>query len=215
MNMKQILIISRISASKNDNEFNVFFPHQEAPLSVEFNDMKLDIYNGIDFYGKITSIAKRITGKINADAKEVLIIVHFTSGFSDLSPVLNEIREAANWQITQYSGKDENYESEIKPLFQQVIKDRSKVEEIYNFFSVDPILEAKLELFQKIANGETMRKESEENFKLDDKIKDFQVNFDKYIGKGKDFFSVIEDEKAFDDYKQTYDDFYETLRLEN
>ena len=72
-------------------------------------------------------------------------------------------------------------------------------------------------LLPKIATGEVVRGEKEDKFKLEDKIKDCQADYDEYIGKGKDFFSVLkdeEDENAFNDYKQAYDKFYDSLRLE-
>lgn len=144
--MKQILIITRIEP--NSGEFGTLFSGRVEPVIAEYEDLKLTIHDGAGIYDdEVENIANNIVAKVDRSAAEVLFVIHYSSDdFSDLSDALKNMGDGATWQVTQYSGTDSNYDSEIKPLFVNAISESSVVKAIYRLFGGDPELEAKLEL---------------------------------------------------------------------
>lgn len=151
--MKQILIFTRIN--RGEDEFREIYGNRVSPVDKKFEglqeDIHLCIHRGNDFLrNKPSEIAEGIQSKINENANEVLIVIHFTGGFKELKSELVKLQNGANWHIQQYSATNSSkYKGEIKPAFQQVVDEPSKIETIYKLFSPNYLQEAKLELLHK------------------------------------------------------------------
>lgn len=206
--MKQILIITRITNNKSEDEFAELFPNIEAPIEQHQSGISLSIYQGLNFYDESAEeTAKKINAKISDKANEVLIVLHSVK-FDNIKTELIKLQNNAEWQIRRYSSEDDKYD-EIKSAFQNTIQDSDKIEAINKIFSYDPILEAKLELIQKIVVGETRN----ERFELNNKLKKYQGIFRTFSKDDKDFFTIT-DTGEFNEYKGAYEKLYDALKIE-
>jgi len=216
--MKQILIITRITNLKNEDEFGELFPNKKTPVEQEQSGIKLSIHQGLLFFESVEEkIAKKIKDKIANEASEVLIVIHSLK-FDGIKTELIKLQNNADWQIRRYSTVPENEYTKIKSAFQKVSNDPAGIEAINELFSPDWKLEARLELLQKIVAGETRGEEDDKDyfFELDSKIAEYQGNFQDFTEHDKDFFAIIqrEDENAFNQYKAAYDKLYDALEIE-
>jgi len=184
--MKQILIVTRIDRDQRNDEFVELFPDAESPISGKDKelDLQLSIHNGIRFYNKNKQIADSIKAQINAEATEVLIVLHYTGSFAGLRNALNDVSNGQNWQIQQYSSGNKNYD-EIKKAFRNLQTDSSKVEPIYKLFSPDHLLQAKLELLHNCIVPENIPAEEDlDNLLLEHS--DLFKSFKERVGKIKE-----------------------------
>lgn len=173
--MKQILVITRLDPKKP--EFPQFYPGESKPVEREYEDYRLSVYDGALIYGAIDYMASNIAEKVDKDASEVLLVIHFNSDeFDDLSDALHSKSGSANWRVAQYSSSDPNYASEIRPTFQAVLSDYSAVERIYWLFTYDPALEAKLNLLHSCLTPNSI-------LPLDNLLLKHKDEYDKFIGR--------------------------------
>lgn len=143
--MKQILVITRL---ETEDEFATLFPGKQSPIILEYGQYFLSVHNGLDI-GRPDedTFADEIKRRVVRDATGVLLVVHYKP-FDEWEQYLRQ-SGCGEWEFASYSGVDDNYEATVKPALSGVVNDTHLVEEIYKVFTIDRVLEAKLNLLHR------------------------------------------------------------------
>lgn len=202
--MKQIIIVSRC---RDEEEFvELFEKDWNPPKGNQTSEMCLTILNGMKLNTNNVAKAKEIFDFIADDLEEVLVVIHGWDGLSDFRTHFGNIAGNLNYQIKDYSSRDNIY-NEFKTAVGSVEEDPSYIKKIYDMFSIDHVFEAKLELLQKIVAGEEMNFEGE--------LSAYKPLTEDLNTLKNDFFDVIESKEEFSKFRDAYDNLYDDLKIED
>ena len=218
--MKQIILISRIHPYRNQEEFSKY-SDGDQPVLKETEELRLLILKGsnLNQYTKNSEQADailKVATDFNLDVGEDTVIAYHYSNNIDRAILLKF--KGAGWtniNIKQYStGGNEETEPVyqiLNPLGAAIKPDQgtnqadqntaARIEELWRFFSHNPVVEAKHKLLQMVIAGEIPTAVAKE-------IKEYQeaVNTFATETKGKDIIS--------NEYKEAFTKLLNALGLE-
>lgn len=112
----------------------------------------------------------------------------------------------------------------LNPLGEGLKADRPVAkfaDQLWGYFTHDPVLEAKLRLLQMIVNGESSPGSGVQPLRLEPALQLFQPAFDEFSRKDSDILGLFQNsqlspeqkQEAFNEYREAFEKFRETLNV--
>lgn len=232
--MRQIILVSRIHAHGDAEEFSKYTDGDETALTINGGGGTVLLLIKGSSLRSSASKPDAIYDEVNQQGldKEADTIIAYHYEFQIEAALRNRFTQGGWTKITdvkQYgSGGDEagNPLYEILNAMGAAIKAghpvTQLVERLWQYLAHDPELEAKLKLLQMIVNGETHRASGEPPFKLDPIIEEFQSAFEEFSRKDVDIFGLLKDpqvtherkQQVFNEYREAFEKFHGALDVE-